>query len=77
MNSLLKVKLLASNWRYFNFKRLQSKANNVYSKTLNLPNTNFNLSMKNIYSNEEKIKKVSFYIISRVKLIIFLIGLWF
>ena len=77
MNSLLKVKLLASNWRYFNFKRLQSKANNVYSKTLNLPNTNFNLSMTNIYSNEEKIKKVSFYIISRVKLIIFLIGLWF
>ncbi len=34
---------------------------NVYSKTLNLPNAgNFNLSMKNIYENEENIKKASF-----------------
>jgi hypothetical protein len=39
-----------------NFSRAASS--NIYSKTLNLPSSKINLSMKNIYENEKKIQKV-------------------
>lgn len=55
-NALLNIK------NFFNHesKRLKTKLNQIdYSKTLNLPNSGkFELSMKNICENEEKIKKV-------------------
>ncbi len=42
---------------------IRCKATNAYAKTLNLPNSGkFNLSMKNIYENEQRIKEVFFLV---------------
>lgn len=58
LNNFSRFKLFESS-RLLSSDKAQKKAND-YSKTLNLPNFGqFELSMKNICQNEEKIKKVS------------------
>lgn len=60
MNRAIKNSLFNNKYNLITFKCL--KSTNIYSKTLNLPNAgNFNLSMKNVYENEENIKKASFF----------------
>ena len=58
MNSLIRIRV--KNRIYLNYRFKSTK--NAYSNTINLPNAgNFPLSMKNIYQQEENIKKVIFF----------------
>ena len=57
--SFLNQPLLKKQFNFSNHQKRKKSKQNDYSKTLNLPNFgNFELSMKKIIENEDKIKKV-------------------